>query len=565
MSDISVGTLSSSGTTTYITGTVSGLDTDTLVQNAVDENNEAADNIDITIEENVAIIEAYEEFYSLSVAVQDSLSSLKSVTSRASTETNSFDERTGSLSSTGVDATSLISVTIDSGAPTGEYEITVVQEAKAMAVESTVQNSSDEALGLEGVFSIGLSDMQADTITITSDMTLEDIEEYINEGSEDSGVAASILKVSETEYQLIFTGTETNQDIEVSTTSGSVLSVLGFTDGIDSFLEDQISQESQGSIILFNSTEITRDDNVYDDLIEGVSLNIEGEDEDTTVTLSVEYDSSTVKEKIEAFVESYNALREFIITNQTVESDGSVSDAAVLFSDMLVDNLSYNVSKVLASAYYEDSSIQTLADLGISFDEENYLVIDEETTLDDALLNNYEDVASFFGTSMSTSNDSLGIISNTSLTTELEFEISITVDEEGDMSSAIVNGNENVFTINGSRLVGKDGTAYEGLTLAYVGDEDTTITVSIAAGLADLIYNNIEPYTSASDGLIQDEISSLEGVNDDLEEEADDIRERGEEIREREVERYAEMEAELELANNLLTQIRAILGISDDD
>lgn len=565
MSDISVRTLTTSGTTTYVSGTSSGLDTDSLVENAVAAYTAEADTIDIKVEENQTKIDAYEEYYGLAEALQDSLENLKSITSLSGTEDSVFEARTGSLSSNGTDPSGLISATIDDGAPQGSYEITVQQKAEEMIIQGASVSSDSDPLGYSGTFEIGLEDGETATITITTDMSLEDIEAAINATTDTSHVSASILKTSEDSYQLVITGGETNKSITLSTTSGSALGPtgLGITDGSDTILEDQIAQEAQGSIILFNSTQITRDDNNYDDLIEGGSFDILAADEDTTITLTVEYDTSSAKEAISNFVDTYNALREFVITNQTVNSDGSIPDDAALFSEPLLETLAYSLTSLIANASYDDSNVQTIRDIGISFDADNVLIIDDETALDEALLNNFADVASFFSTQVTTGNSDLRLITNSSSQTELDFEIDITVNEDGDVVSATVDG-KNMFEISGSRIIGVDGTDYEGLTFAYAGDEDATISVSLTAGLADLIYNTVDAYTNSSDGLIQSEIDALQGTNDDLEAEAEEIRERGEEIREREIEKYAEMEAKLELAKNLLSQIQAILG-SDDD
>lgn len=565
--EISTGTITTSGTTTYVSGTSSGLDTDSLVENAVAAYTAEADTIDVKVEENDEIIAAYEEYYGLATAVQDSLETLKSITGYSSSETNVFESRTATLSSTGVDATNLISATIDDDAPIGEYELTIVQKAEEMAVQgSTLFSSTDEAVSLSGEFTIGLTEMEAATITVDEDMSLQDIVDAINETTEESGVEASVLKVSETEYQLVITGTETNQEISVSTSDGDILYDLGLTEADGAtFLEDQIIQEPQGSIVLYGNTQITRDDNSYDDLIDGVSFDIEAADEDTTITMTVDYDSSSAKEAVEAFVEAYNALREFFITNQTVNSDGSIPDEAVLFSDSLVETLGYSLSTVLAGASYSDSDIQTLGDLGLSFDDDNLLVIDDETALDDALLNSFDDVMDFFTSSITTSSSSLGVITNDSVQQSLDFEIAITMDEDGNIASATVDGSSAAFEISGTRLIGAEGSIYEGLTLAYVGDEDATISISMQAGIADLLYNTIDTYTNATDGLINEEISLLGETNDDLEAEAEEIREKGEELREKEIEKYSEMETKIALAKSLLATIQALLGTSDDD
>ena len=201
--------------------------------------------------------------------------------------------------------------------------------------------------------------------------------------------------------------------------------------------------------------------------------------------------------------------------------------------------------------------------MGIEFDGDNRLVVKDGTKLDDALLSDFENVANFFATDVSIDNDEFRLISNSSSTESLDFTIDITTDVDGNITAATVGGSS-VFTINGNSLVGQAGTAYEGLTFAYAGTTDTSINVTMNAGVADLLYNTIENYTAA-DGSIQEEITALNAENEDYTEEAQEIRDKGEEIREEQIQVYAAMEAELARLDSLLNTVRALLGNNKDD
>ncbi len=564
-SDISVGTAVQSGSTTIVTGTISGLQTDQLIENAVSANNEKADLIDVDISENADIISAYDELYTLSDALQTSLESLKSVTG-FSGDSNVFSNKSGTISSNGTNPDGLISVNIDSDAAIGENVIVVEQIAKAFSITSTDVMDKDAELSTTGSFEIGLSGYDAATIDVTTDMSLQDIADQINDSSEISGVEASILKVSESEYQLVLTGTQTNKDITVTTLSGSILQDLGIVDGSDLFVEDQIVQEAQGSRVLLNGTTITRDDNLYDDLIEGVEINLLGADEGTEITLNINADTSGAKTAIEDFIEAYNALRDFLVLNQTVESDGSIPDDAYLYGEPAIDTMAFELSSVLGSAFGEDgSAASTLRDIGIVFDDENRLEIDDETLLDSALINNFDDISALFSSSFTTSSSELGLISNTSTQGDLAFDLVIDIDEEtGEILSALVNGSASGFEVSGASIIGKEGTIYEGLRFAFAGDEDETVSVKIGSGMADKLYNYVDQYTNPTDGLIQTESQKLQSENDALETEAEEIRARGEEIREQQIEKYSKMESDLALIESLRNTLSALLGTDDD-
>ncbi len=562
MSNLSVGTVTNSGGTTIVTGTSSNLNTGALIENEVAQNNVKADKIDIKVQENDLLIAGYEEFYGLAQNFQESLTNLKSQTSFLDNG-NAFAQRTGDLQSTGAIATSLINVSIEENAPIGDYTIVVEQKAQEFSAGSINVVDKDADLNEVGSFTIGIDSKAAQQIDVAATDSLQDIADKINLSTGDSGVSASVIKVSETEYQLIIEGTETNEAMTISTLSGSVMQNLGIVDGADAFEAAQIIQNEQGSRVILNGATITRDDNAYDDLIDGLSFDVLEADAGSTLTISVDNDISSAKEAVLDFVDSYNAFREFAIINQQVNADGSVPEEAILFSDNFLETFNYQVSTLLSSAA-GDGLAGSLRNLGITFDSQNRLLVEKEADLDAALLDDFQNVANFFATDVSSDNDEFAIIGNTSTIEDLSFNVDITVDVNGDITAATVGG-QSVFSIqSGNRLVGNAGTPYEGLTFAYAGATDTSVAITLSAGLADLLNNTIESYTSPT-GVIQDQISALNDENQDYVEDAKEIRERGEEIREDAIAKYAAMEAKLSRLDSLLNTVRALLGTNKDD
>lgn len=562
-SDISVGTAVTSGNRTIVTGTISGLDTNSLIENAVSANNASADRLDISIAENQTEIDAYQEFFGLANNLQTALDSLKSNTSVSSDSTSVFDERTANLTSTGAEATGLLDVSINEGAPEGQYQIVVNQKAEAFSTGSTNVTDKDAALGFTGDFTIGLSGFTATNITVSATDSLQNIADAINADTSNSGVSANILQVSETEFQLIITGTQTNTALNVTTNSGDVLQNLGIVDGADAFEAGQIIQNEQGASITFNGATITRDDNNFDDLINGIDFTVRASDPGSTITIDVNNDVASAKTQIEAFVESYNTFREFVFQNQQVNSDGTIPEDAVLFGNNLLDTLSNTIFSALNTFRSDNGGVTNIADLGLSFDDNNRLVIESPSSLDEALLNNFSNVQAFFRSEFTISDSNLGVIGNTNTQDSLDFTLNITLNPDGTIASASGGGTN--FDVNGSSISGPAGSQFEGLIFAYVGSTDATISVSMQAGIADRISNAIEGYTNPNNGLIQTEINTLTETNEDLSEEATEIRARGEEIREREIERYSALEAALARAESLQRTLNALLGLDNDN
>ncbi|MGH1397645.1 MAG: flagellar filament capping protein FliD [Alphaproteobacteria bacterium] len=562
-SDISVGTAVTSGSRTILSGTISGLDTASLIQNAVDSNNASADRLDVRINENQTEIDAYQEFFGLANNVQTALNTLKSSTSVASDSTSVFDQRTANLTSTGAEATGLLDISINEGAPQGTYQIVVNQKAEAFSTSSTSTSDKDAAMGLVGNFDIGLDGFTATTIDITATDSLQDLADAINADTENSGVSASILQVSETDFQIIITGTQTNTAMSVTTNNGNVLQNMGIVDVGDVFEVGQIIQNEQEAQITFDGTPITRDDNTFDDLITGIEFDIRASDPASTITIDVNNDVASAKTEIESFLESFNALRDFIIQNQQVNTDGTIPEEAVLFGDNLLGTLSNSIFNIINTFRSNNGNVTTFADLGIGFDDNNRLILENPTTLDDALLNDFTDIQNFFRTEFTIDDSNLGVIANTSTQESIELELDIVMNLDGSIASA--SGGGTAFIINGTSITAPSGSIYEGITFAYVGDNDATISISMQAGIADRLNNAIEGYTNPTTGLIQNEIDTITSTNEDLTEEAEEIRTRGEEIREREISRYSDLEAALARAESLRRTLTALLGLDNDN
>lgn len=323
--------VSTSSSTSYISGTISGLDTDALIEAAVAQKTARADTIDLKVTGNEAKITAYETLQDLLTAITDSMSSLKSTTySALSTDStaNAFDAKQAFLTaSDGADATDILAISAESSATAASYAITVEQLAKAMKVTASAQDKS-AALGHAGDLMLGVTDGAAATIAVTADMTLEDLAAAINAQTSTTGVAATLLKVATDSYQLVLSAADTDVDIQISDTSGAALAI-GLTDADGAFVT--VLQAPQPAMVTIDGVAVTSASNELTDTLTGLSISLLQETEDgQTVTLDIEADYEDIKTAITGFVDAYNALREFVVTQQTVGSGGVVFSTRTL-------------------------------------------------------------------------------------------------------------------------------------------------------------------------------------------------------------------------------------------
>ncbi|WP_419904583.1 flagellar filament capping protein FliD [Kiloniella sp.] len=520
-----------------------------------------ADDLEVKITENDAEIAAYQEMQNLLSAITDSLYPMTNPTGLLGDEENVFYQKEAYLSSSDVSSpTSLLGVSVDSTAPEGVYELEVQQLATTHKVASAEQSDADVALGLSGIFELSSASGTSTQITVTSDMTLSDLTDAINDVSETSGVSATLLQVSEGSYQLVLTGEDTNQALSMSSVSGDDIQVsLGVQDGSGAYLQEL--QAAQSAILLYDGLTITRDDNSIDNLIDGVTIDLYGAEPGSTVSLEIGSDLASVKDQIIAFVDAYNAYREFAITQQETTTAGGASDEAVLFSDSLLRNTNMALFDGLNSTLDNSDLVDSLDDIGITFNEDNTLALDE-TVLDEALLDNVDAVQSLFEFGMTSSSEKLLLLDSEPEHGGLSFNLEVTTDgTSGGITGVTVDGASDLFTYDGSRLLGVEGTIYEGLSLAYSGsDASATIAVSFEQGIADTLYKDISSY----DEVLTTTIEGISDENEDYEAEITDIEQRAADYEENLIDQYAVMEAQIAASNATLAQIKAVLGVSDD-
>lgn len=391
---------SSSSTTTSSTGQVSssvdrsGLTEEEAVTAELSTYTDQISTLESSISSNETKIAAYQDMQALLTNLETAAEALQSSTGSSS---DTFNDRTATLTSTantsGTTATaasSIMSVSVASGTTTGTHTVIVDQLATAETIASGTQSSESSALGLSGTFTIGEASGTASSITVTSGMSLQDIANAINDDSSTSGVTASIISVSGSDYRLIVSATDDNQAITMSDSSGT-LSSLGLTDSDGSTAANVLQTEQPAILTVDGISGIERDTNDITDVLSGVTLNLTQADSNTTVTVGITNDTSSVSTAINTFVSAYNAWRTFVNDSQATNSDGTASSTATLWGDSTLRDTSLEIDSALTGLVDGNS----LGAIGITLNNSNELVVDT-TTLLAALSDDFSNVETLF-------------------------------------------------------------------------------------------------------------------------------------------------------------------------
>ncbi|MDB5467546.1 MAG: flagellar hook protein [Phenylobacterium sp.] len=555
-------TVNTSGSTSYLTGTASGLDTASLIKAAVAQKTAPADTLDAKVTANTTKITAYQSLQSLITGLSTSMSKLASTTySSVSTATNAFQAKSVSVTASNSAAGPDIAVSAGSTAAAATYTVTVDQLAAAQKVASSAM-ASTTALGQTGAFTLNDAAGAAQTINVTADMTLSDVASAINAVSAQSGVSASLIQVGTGSYKLVLSGNDTNQPITTNAASGGdVLASLGVTDGSGGFVNTL--QAAQPALVTIDGSQISGDTNNLTDAVSGLSFSLlktTAAGQSNNMTVSPDY--SSVKTAITDFITAYNALRTFVTSNQAVGADGTPASGAVLFADPLLRNASQSLNAIIAgTSASATGAFANLADLGIALDSANQLSLSDQTTLDNALLGSLSQVSTLFQTSFTPSNSALKLLQNTS-TSSFHFTLDVTADASGALTGASVNGDSSLFTVSGNLIVGATGGPYAGLSFALVATGDTSISVDIAPGFANQIAAFASQFGDTTTGIVQQQITSLGTQDAAWKTSSDKIRSDATAYQTTLVNKYAAMEQEVSAALLLQTQIKTLLGTS---
>ena len=548
-------------TRTYISGN-SGFDTASLIKAAVEAELIPAYALETKVEGNELTIAAYEELKGLLDDIDDVLELLRNAPGSTGT-TSVFEMREAYLTaSDGSTASSTLTVTADANAAIGAYAIEVLQVATAQKVATDTVSDPSDALGFDGSFTIAASDGTAQTIAVDSTMSLEDICDTINASSDDSGVRATLLNVSDSESILVLSAIETGQTIAYSHESGDDIGVaLGLVDETSGDFANSL-QEAQNAIIEIDGVRIERSINTLDGVIEGLTIDLYAANAGETVTVEIDYNYADAKAAVIALVDAVNAFLEFYAAQSELGGNGLPAEDAVLFGDSLLRGTQSAIYGDLLESLTTDDGVFSLSSLGITLTEEITFVLDEGT-LDNCLLENFEAIASLFEFRFDADSDELAILSHHNVLPSGSYSIDITVDSEGNLESAAIGGDSSLFTVNGTRIIGAEGTAYEGLTLVYLGNTDQTIEFTLHQGIADSLYDRLESYCDETHGLLADTVEALEGGNKKMAKKIAEIQDGAQALEERLIDYYAELEARISQANTTLDLLKA-LNNSDD-
>jgi len=300
-----------------------------------------------------------------------------------------------------------VSATASSSAIAGSLVVNVKKLASADQVATAGQASASTDLGSGTVVlrltSTGSSDPDI-TITPTTN-TLTGIAEAINAAN--AGVSASVVNDgSGTPYRLVVTSTKTGTANAITKLEGTggfagVLPGLSGMTKVTAAADAEVRIGDKDTGLLLKSSS-----NTMDQAIPGLKLTLKTVADGVTITTS--QDASSIKDKVQSLVDSFNAANSFYASNSSY--DAATKTVGSLFNEY---DLRTRLDKVEREFKNVNSSLptgfQSLADVGVKVATDGTVSLDE-TVLTSKLAENQDAVASLFlssGTAIGVQLDSL--------------------------------------------------------------------------------------------------------------------------------------------------------------
>ena len=409
-----------------------------------------------------------------------------------------------------------VTANVEAGVAEQTVRLSVSQLAQVDSYQSKGFKSRSETLNLgkEESLTLSVGDKSVD-IKVGASTTLEDIINQINDGAGDAIKASIVNTGGENGYKMILQSKESGEKNQIKfSVAGNdpdalkgakdVLEKLGFkaketaiqddkgtTTGYDLVIDTADTsaggkqlQKAQDAKFNFNGIDITRSSNSVDDLIVGVTFNLNNVDEKNSTTgalkesvITIGKDTDAVVKSLKNMVTAYNDLISNISTATSYDRENGVAGTLNGMSE--ITGIKRKLQNLFESSNSDGKSLQNF---GFSFTEKGVLSVDE-SKLKDTISKDYEGFKSFF--TNSTEYKNAGVFGKETININLKDisgklkinvkEIEINLNNNND---AVKNANELVRLINDAEIPNVTARLADNGVLQLVGTGGKDIEIS---------------------------------------------------------------------------------------
>jgi flagellar hook-associated protein 2 len=289
----------------------------------------------------------------------------------------------------------VFTATASSSAASGSYSVNVSQLAQAQQLVSGPFAGGSSATIAAGALQLTLGSTSFTVNIDSSNDSLSGIAAAINSAPGNPGIAATIITGTDGAH-LVLSSTLTGAASTIAvmeTDGGTGLAALTYGTGNSAnYTQNSAAQDAKFSVA---GIPYTSSSNTVSNALTGITLTLNGTSAtNTSATLRVANDTSTVTGNISAFVTAYNTLM------GTLKPLGSYDATTNTAGPMMGDAVLSSVQNGLRSSLYSvvntgSSTYNTLASIGITTNSDGTLSLNS-TTLQNALAANFSAVSNLF-------------------------------------------------------------------------------------------------------------------------------------------------------------------------
>lgn len=230
------------------------------------------------------------------------------------------------------------------------------------------------------------------------------------------------------------------------------------------------TQTAQDASLVVNGLAVTSESNMVTEVIHGVTLNLIKADAASTHTLTVSSDSADLEEKVLAFIDSYNALKQ--LSDDYTVFDPDTEEVGLLLGDSTLRSINSRMRSIMTSMVkgISASSFRSLAEVGITTDQANgYKLKLDVTALRDAISSNPDDIISLFAYNNTSTDSQIRAVSAGSNTVPGTYQVVVNqLATQGDYQGITKAGLDGPITIdadNETFQISLNGTRSNTITL----------------------------------------------------------------------------------------------------
>jgi flagellar hook-associated protein 2 len=278
----------------------------------------------------------------------------------------------------------VVTATAANSANEANYDITVNQVATAQRLIGERKpgfSAAADVITLNGT-----------DVNISAGDSLSDISSKINDA--DSGYSASVIDdvlVIEAEETGVANALVDGAAPTISDNSG-ILDDLGILDGTGNFTNEKAATDAK--VEINGITGITSSSNEITDAVAGMTFSINPEAAaGSTATISVAKDTDKTTKAVQAFVNQYNSVMDFMDSKSGY--DAETEEGGILQGDGTVMRLQMRLRELVTSKVKDTGDYQTLNSVGIEIDRDGVMSLDS-AKLTEALETNPEETMNLF-------------------------------------------------------------------------------------------------------------------------------------------------------------------------